>query len=192
MNHSASHAIKTILSGKGYDPFYDEIIVIPSNWLMAYDDRLNRQLVEVVPKRVKAAVQRILIGERRNLTNGLLLRTLLKAIGYLEERYGAKLFGRYLRVSASCKLCGSCASACPVGNIKLKEDKVEFDNVCVWCMRCIYNCPENAIDNKYMNLFILKGGYSLTRVRALPFEPIDFEDHKLPFWHKYFRRYFNE
>jgi ferredoxin len=159
---------------------------------MAYDDRLNRQLVEVAPKRVEAAVRRILAGERQKLSNGLPLRTILKAIGYLEDRHGAKQFGRYLRAGASCTRCGSCARDCPAGNIELKAGKVVFDNACVWCMRCIYNCPQKAIDNKYMNLFILKGGYSLARIRALPFEPIDFEGPKLPFWHKYFRQYFNE
>ena len=59
-------------------------------------------------------------------------------------------------------------------------------------MRCIYNCPQKAIDNKYMNLFILKGGYGLARTRALKFEPIDFKNPKISFWHKYFRRYFEE
>lgn len=192
VNHSASHSIRKILSCKGYDPFYDEIVAMPVNWLMAYDDRLNRQLVDVAPKRVEAAVRRILAGERRKLSNGLLLRSILKAIGYLEDRHGAKQFGRYLRAGASCTRRGRCARDCPAGNIELKTEKVVFDNACVWCMRCIYNCPQKAIDNKYMNLFILKGGYSLARIRALPFEPIDFEGPKLPFWHKYFRRYFNE
>jgi len=192
VNHSASHSIKKILSCKGYDPFYDEIVAMPVNWLMAYDDRLNRQLVEVAPKRVEAAVQRILAGERRKLSNGLPLRIILKAIGYLEDRHGAKQFGRYLQAGASCTQCGKCARDCPAGNIELENEKAVFGDACIWCMRCIYNCPQKAIDNKHMNLFILKGGYSLARIRALPFEPIDFEGPKLPFWHKYFRRYFDE
>jgi ferredoxin len=192
VNHSASHSLKRILSRKGYDPFYDQIIAMPVNWLMAYDDRLNRQLVEVAPQHVQAAVRRILAGERRQLSNGWLLRAVLKAIGYLEDRHGAKWFGRYLRAGPSCTRCGNCARDCPAGNIELQAEEVVFDNACVWCMRCIYSCPQKAIDNKYMNLFILKRGYSLARIRALPFEPIDFGDPKLPFWHKYFRRYFDE
>ncbi|MCP4526369.1 MAG: hypothetical protein GY833_10710 [Aestuariibacter sp.] len=192
VNHSASHSIKKILSRKGYDPFYDEIVAMPANWLMAYDDRLNRQLVEAAPKRVAAAVRRILAGERQKLSNGLLLRIILRAIGYLEDQYGAKQFGRYLRAGASCTRCGKCARDCPTGNIELENEEVVFDNACVWCMRCIYNCPQKAIDNRYMNLFILKGGYSLARIRALAFEPIDFKGPKLSFWHKYFQRYFDE
>lgn len=191
-NHSASYSIKRILARKGYDPFYDEIIAMPVNWLMAYDDQLSRQMVEVVPARVEAAVRRILAHERRTLSNSLPLRLILKAIGYLEDRHGAKQFGRYLKANASCLRCGECVRNCPAGNIELRNDKVVFDNACVWCMRCIYSCPQKAIDNKYMNVFILKGGYSLARIRALRFEPIDFRNPKISFWHKYFRRYFEE
>lgn len=192
VNHSASHSIKRILTRKGYDPFYDEIVAMPVNWLMAFDDQLNRQIVEAAPGRVHAAVRRILAYERRPLSNILPLRLILKFVGYLEDRQGAKQFGRYLRAGASCTLCGKCARSCPAGNIVLNNDKVAFDNACVWCMRCIYSCPQKAIDNKYMNLFILKGGYSLSHIRALKLEPIDFRKPQLPFWHKYFRRYFNK
>ena len=192
MNHSASHSIKKILTRKGYDPFYDEIIAMPVNWLMAYDDQLNRHIVEVAPMRVDAAVQRILVRERRTLSNTLPVRLLLRAIGYLEDRHGAKQFGRYLRAGASCTRCGKCVRNCPTGNIEIEDDKVVFDNACIWCMRCVYSCPKEAIDNRYMNLFILKGGYGLDRIRALRFEPIDFTNPKISFWHRYFRRYFNE
>ena len=192
VNRSASHSIKKILTKKGYDPFYDDIIAMPVNWLIAYDDQLNRQLVEAASSRVEAAIERVLAHERKILSNVLPLRLILKAIGYLEDRHGAKYFGRYLMTSASCDLCGECVRDCPVGNIDLKNDKIVFDGACTWCMRCIYNCPQHAIGNKYMNLFILRGGYSLTHIRALKFEPIDFTNPKLPFWHRYFRRYFNE
>jgi ferredoxin/flavodoxin len=190
-NHSASYSIKRILMRKGYDPFYDEIIVMPGNWLKANDDQLNRQIVEVAPRRVEAAVQRILARERRTLSNALPMRLLLKAVSHL-KCLGAKLFGRYLRANASCQRCGTCVRNCPAGNITLENDRIVFDNACVWCMRCIYNCPQHAIDNKYMNVFILKGGYSLARIRALKCEPIDFANPNIPSGHRYFQRYFEE
>lgn len=192
VNHSASHSIKKILKSKGYDPFYDEIVAMPVNWLIAYDDQLNRLLVEAAPGRVEAAVERILAHERKTLSNRLPLRLLLKAVGYLEDKHGAKAFGRDLVTSDSCTACGQCARDCPSGNIELVNGKTVFDNACVWCMRCIYNCPQEAIRSKHYNLFVLKGGYSLQRIRALELEPIDFTSPGLPFWHKYFRRYFGE
>lgn len=192
VNHSASHSMGKILSSKGYDLFYDEIVAMPSNWLVAYDDRLNRQLVEVAPSRVEAAVRRIVAGERRALSNSWPSRITLRAIGYLEDQHGARVFGGYLRAGESCTRCGRCARDCPTGNVTVTSDGVVFGSQCVWCMRCIYSCPQQAIDNKYMNAFILKGGYSLARVRELQCEPVDFGSSKLPFWHRYFRRYLDD
>lgn len=190
VNNSSSHYMKEILASRGYDPFYEEIVAMPSNWLVAYDDQLSRQLLEVAPERVDAAMRRVLAGERRTLSNPWALRIVLKAVHYLEDRRGARQFGRYLQAGPSCTRCGRCARECPSGNIRIRSDGVAFDNTCVWCMRCIYNCPEKAISNKYLNFFILKGGYSLARIRALAFEPIDLQAPSVPFWHKYFRRYF--
>lgn len=192
VNNSSSHAIKAILSSAGYDPFYEEIVVMPSNWFVAYDDRLNRQLVEVAPERVDAAIRRILAGERRALSNRWSARIILKAIGHLEDRHGAARFGRSLQASAACTRCGRCERECPSGNIRVGPHGVAFGAACLWCMRCIYNCPERAIDSKYMNAVILTGGYSLARIRGFRFEPIDFSAPGLPFWHRYFRRYFSD
>jgi ferredoxin len=192
INYSASYSIGRILSAKGYDLFYDEIVAMPSNWLVAYDDQLNRQLVERAPTRVDAAVRRILAGERRSLSNSWPSRIVLRAIGYLEDQHGARVFGRNLRAGESCTLCGRCARDCPSGNIRVTSEAVVFGNACVWCMRCIYNCPQQAIDNRYMNAFILRGGYSLNRVTELQCQPIDYESSKSPFWHRYFRPYFDE
>src|SRR5574340_935586 len=183
VNHSASHSIIKLLRRKGFRPFYDEIVAMPSNWLVAYDDRLNRQLVEAARERVEAAVQRILEGERRFTSNALPLRLLLKAVSCLEDRVGAKRFGSQLVTSAACTRCGKCVRDCPAGNIRLEEGGVRFGRSCLWCMRCIYSCPETAIHGRYLDLFILDGGYDLASIRAQPFEAIDFEAGRLLPWH---------
>ncbi len=192
VNHSSSHVIKRVLIAKGYDPFYDEIVAMPSNWLVAYDDRLNRELVRVAPERVEVAVRHILAKERRALSNHWPARLLLGAASVLEDRYGARAFGRSLQAGASCTRCGLCARECPSGNIRLSGGTVSFGDECVWCMRCVYNCPVSAIGSKRMGIFILKRGYSLANTKDLTAEPIDFEADGLPFWHRYFRRYFVE
>jgi ferredoxin len=192
VNSSASHSVTRILSRKGYDSFYDEIVAMPSNWLVAYDDQLNRQLVEVARSHVELAVSRILLHERKATSNKMPLRLVLKAASYLEDRVGAKMFARQLTVDSACTRCGRCVRDCPARNIELVDGQVRFGNACLWCMRCVYGCSENAIRGKYMNLFILNGGYDLPRIAALPVEPIDFADPRLPMWHRYFKRYFSE
>lgn len=44
-----------------------------------------------------------------------------------------------------CQGCGLCAAACPVGNIALDTDRLVFGDLCVLCLRCLHNCPQEAI-----------------------------------------------
>jgi ferredoxin len=76
------------------------------------------------------------------------------------------------------------------GSISPTGTKIAFGKKCLWCMRCIYQCPKKAIDNKYMNVFILKGGYSFKWILAQDYQPIDFCAKKVSFWHKNYRNYF--
>lgn len=192
VNNSASHSVIKALRRKGYRPFYDEVIAMPSNWLVGYDDQLNRQLVEVAHGRVTAAVSRILAHEHRTASNSLPVRLVLQAIGHLEDRVGAKAFGRQLAANSNCTRCGKCARNCPARNIGLLSGQPRFGDSCMWCMRCIYDCPQGAIRGTHMDFFILGGGYSLDRVREAPFEPIDFAAPRPSPWHRYFRRYLRE
>ncbi|MBN8216401.1 MAG: EFR1 family ferrodoxin [Spirochaetes bacterium] len=190
INYGSSKRAIRLLTNKGYDVFHDTLIPMPCNWLLSYDDRLNRALVEAAAHRVKALAASLLAGERKELPCGPIARRLLRGIGILEDRYGARYFGKYLRAGKTCTYCGNCIKHCPSGNIAEVDGKIVFGGRCMWCMRCIYACPSKAIDNKYMNLFILKGGYRLRRIQALPYEAIDFSAKKLGMWYKYFRGYF--
>ena len=48
-----------------------------------------------------------------------------------------------------CTSCGSCARNCPVENIHMEDGLPQWDQKCVYCMRCFNYCPELAV--KYMN-----------------------------------------
>lgn len=191
INNGASKSIIKILARKGYRVFYDDMFAMPCNWLISLDDRLSRNLVEEAGIKVKETARQIMAGETKNLRIGFVLRWLMRWTGILEDKYGAKYFGQYLRTSQACTLCNKCVRNCPVSNITNAGEKITFGKQCIWCMRCIYNCPQKAIDNKYMNVFILKGGYSLKRILALEHKPIDFTAQKVAFWHKYYRGYFS-
>ena len=57
---------------------------------------------------------------------------------------GAK---RGFKTNEKCTLCGFCEKICPVDNIKV-GDKVDWDNHCEGCLRCINYCPVGAIEYK--------------------------------------------
>ena len=48
-------------------------------------------------------------------------------------------------VDEHCSDCRLCARICPTGNIYLPVDRPVFGDRCQLCMRCIHNCPEQAI-----------------------------------------------
>jgi ferredoxin/flavodoxin len=161
INHTASKKLIKKLDIKGYNVFYDRIIVMPSNWVVGYSDSLIKQLYNVVPDKVKHMAHDILTLTIRIYKPNIFLQLLSKGIFHLEETYGARFFGKSLIVKDTCINCGKCIKECPKNNIKLNNSKFKFSGNCIMCMRCIYNCPQNAITSKSMKFCILKGGYNI-------------------------------
>lgn len=55
---------------------------------------------------------------------------------------------KHFVVSNKCSRCGRCELFCPVGDIKMTEDGIEFGPDCISCYACIHRCPDSAIDVK--------------------------------------------
>lgn len=51
-------------------------------------------------------------------------------------------------VNDNCVKCGTCAKACPAGNIFLDDMGVNFKNVCQSCYACLNICPHDALHLK--------------------------------------------
>ena len=49
-------------------------------------------------------------------------------------------------VSEACVSCGTCASICPRGNIRLEDGKPVFGKNCIGCLSCLQFCPKEAIN----------------------------------------------
>lgn len=45
----------------------------------------------------------------------------------------------------NCNGCGICQKICPVNNIKLVNDKPEWQHKCQLCLGCLHYCPQKAI-----------------------------------------------
>lgn len=53
------------------------------------------------------------------------------------------------KINDKCIACGSCASVCPMGAIKLEGDKYEIDpEICINCGLCETVCPVGAISEE--------------------------------------------
>lgn len=44
-----------------------------------------------------------------------------------------------------CSRCGLCEKLCPVGNITIQNEKVQWGRSCRECFACIHGCPNHAI-----------------------------------------------
>ncbi|MFW6104832.1 MAG: EFR1 family ferrodoxin [Candidatus Bipolaricaulota bacterium] len=71
----------------------------------------------------------------------VLLTPLMKLVFYLFE----KIFVGKFRADESCVECGLCEEICPSDNIELNNGKVVFGDDCYFCLRCINQCPVEAI-----------------------------------------------
>lgn len=47
--------------------------------------------------------------------------------------------------STLCIGCGTCAKLCPMGNLKIQDNKAAAKQKCTMCYRCISKCPKKAI-----------------------------------------------
>ncbi len=57
----------------------------------------------------------------------------------------AKSLKKKLWADENCSRCNTCVKICPVSNITLESDGIHFSNKCFLCMRCINQCPQEAI-----------------------------------------------
>jgi NAD-dependent dihydropyrimidine dehydrogenase PreA subunit len=71
-----------------------------------------------------------------------------------------------LTVSDACIDCGICVDNCPTANIRRERGKITFGYNCVFCMRCIYACPQQAIVPRFSKFCVLKDGYDIRAIIA--------------------------
>lgn len=163
------------LERKGYDVFYERMLVMPSNWIAAAGDDLAMHLLRVLPRKAEHTASEIASGVHRR-TRPQITSRLMTAL-FKIEKSGAKFFGRDLTVEQTCTGCGWCARSCPRGNIKMEKQRPVFDWRCIACLRCVYGCPAAALHPRRLQFIPVKGGYDLkaleTRMNSIVLKPVE-------------------
>lgn len=106
----------------------------------------NREIIAKADKKIEKAAMRIKQGKYPK-----------EGLGFFAHMAG--LFGQRLWFSGKtkgycnklkidtekCRVCGTCAEQCPMGNLKIVRGKVVIGEKCTMCYRCISKCPHKAI-----------------------------------------------
>ena len=150
------------LEKKGYDVVFEKMMVMPSNFLIGYDESLSAMILHATPVIVDKVVGELTEGKRLR-TEPYGIDRFASKLGRL-ERLGGRIFGQGLKVTDKCVDCGWCEKMCPRDNIKIIDGKHTFGNECVICLRCVYGCPQRAITPGLGKFMVLPAGFNLSKV----------------------------
>ena len=131
------------LEKKGYEVIYENMLIMPSNWIVPTPDGISARLLKILPVKIDSILNDIFSGIRYRSSPKFIDRILSKVFEL--KKMGAKTFGRKINSNSNCTGCGWCEINCPRENIKLINGRPVFDIYCVMCLRCIYCCPYNAL-----------------------------------------------
>ncbi len=156
------HCIKR-LEKKGFSVIYEKMIVMPSNWIVPTIDGLAVRLLEILPDKIEKILNDLFLGVNRR-TKPNFLNKLLAYLGEF-EKYGARFFGKKIKVNQNCNGCGWCEKACTRANITLTNGGPNFNNGCSLCLKCIYGCPQKALFPGIGKFIVIKQGYNLDAIK---------------------------
>jgi ferredoxin/flavodoxin len=164
------------LERKGFDVFYEKMMIMPSNWVIPTPDHLAIRLIRCIPDKVNQILDQVLLGERRRIKPKPAIRIAASFISRL-EKYGAKKAGQGYKTSETCAGCAWCAKNCPTDNIQMMDGRPKFGKKCIMCFRCIYGCPNHSIYATRGKFMVIKAGFDLAglekRMASVELEPIE-------------------
>jgi ferredoxin len=190
-NDACAKMIIKQLSKKQYHVNYERTIAMGSNSFYAYNERLTKQLYLVAKDKVRHMRDELLDEKKRLRPAGPILKA-VAAFVHWGETLGARAYGRGLKSTTACTLCGKCVRECPVGNIRNDDGKILFSWDCILCMRCVYSCPEKAIKARFMRFTVLKKGHNINAIVGNNDIKADFIDEHTKGFFKHFYRYISD
>lgn len=98
-------------------------------------DEICRMLIEQIPYDDQSNTSFF----KRNLYPGVLYSMGYKYLHYMDKGFTA---------DSRCDGCGICAKICPVDNIRMIENRPQWQNKCQQCYACFQWCPPEAIQYK--------------------------------------------
>lgn len=148
---------KSILSKKGFDVFYTDAVVFPSNWTQATnpleEDKII-ELFEVADIKINNITNRIGNFERNNKNFNIVGIILSWFVFLMFSLVGRRILGKTYIADSSCNSCEKCKGVCPTKVITMSSGKPTWGWSCESCQRCMNFCPERSIQTSILKLAI--------------------------------------
>jgi ferredoxin len=143
---AANHLVQ-IAKGAGIKISYVRTIKMVDSWVLGFDTA--KQIEEVEKKDIEGHLANIVSevgkGEIRAPKASTFGKMLSKAYGGRGKFAIGPGVAKDFTVEDTCVGCGTCASVCAMGNVKLKDKRPQFGANCMSCLACTHNCPKNSI-----------------------------------------------
>lgn len=154
VNYSSSKLLIKTLREKNYHVFYDKQLYMPSNFAVQYDESTTAAYLATATAKAPQIAQEITL-EAFDRREGNVLSKCMHLIGRAEW-FGCIFIGKLFYADHNCNHCGLCAKSCPNQNI-ISGAQLHFKWHCGLCMRCLYICPQHAIQVHQPFAFIKLG-----------------------------------
>ena len=141
----AGYAMKKLSALCPLDSSYS--LVMPNNYIIGADvddPQTVQQKINAARQEIQRLSQEILQQKRVYRVKEGTFPTLKSSF----VNFGFNRFARSTKpfsVENSCDGCGLCARNCPASTIIIKEGKPVWSDLCYQCLRCINECPKQAI-----------------------------------------------
>ena len=160
LNNGSSNKLTSILKNKGITIFNEYHYLMPYNIIFRHSDKIAYKMWKTVLELIPLDAKEILDKKRIVIKYSLGTKFVSNALRI--EQPGAHIIGNGFEVNNNCIHCGLCEKNCQTKNIVIKNDKVYFKENCIICMRCVFNCPKDAIKPGILNRWKVNGQYSFS------------------------------
>jgi len=158
MSGGSEHFEAKKLKKKGFDVIGAYKIRMPHNYPTGYvpKKKSSEKMAGRAKLKITGICKSVVDGRKKHLKFISLMQILLYLYLYKMfnkfKRFGRSLYAFGAYADNKCTECGLCVRMCPVKNIFIKNNVVQFGADCTYCLRCLHNCPVSAIQYKKKTL----------------------------------------
>lgn len=147
------HHIAKILENKNYKIIDADSFLMPNNFLLVQGDAANEKKRNKNLLKVEKFASDIMTDyeykPKINCFTSLAFKVTSYIVLKLWNTKVAKKIMKFKLNTEKCIKCGICAKICPIDNIEMQKFP-NFKNNCIFCLRCVSYCPQQALSNKIL------------------------------------------